>query len=219
MASDPQQRCFPNPGRWQWSGGFALAAKEAYFGLRVRHAQDPSHAVNIPVNTTVGPSGTRLLQSSAAGPGHSGACGSGAHPPRRWLHTAVQSQSRYRAVFKLCTYQAADSCPQVGVLPVCDAGTVLITFKSRLSLPPYRIENATSDVAIWFAQVRVSALKTKPLSLTSLQRHAKATRLSTLVIWEVQCSIPTQQRHWHRKLRVPTGCRTSSRAAMPTGTG
>ena len=36
---------------------------------------------------------------------------------------------------------------------VYDAGTVLITFKSRLSLPPYRIENATSDVAIWFAQV------------------------------------------------------------------
>ena len=44
-------------GRWQWSGGFALAAKEAYFGLRVRHASDPSRAVNIPVNTTVGPSG------------------------------------------------------------------------------------------------------------------------------------------------------------------
>jgi hypothetical protein len=43
------------------------------------------------------------------------------------------------------------------MLPVCGAGTVLITFKSRLSLPPYRIENATSDVAIWFAQVRVSA--------------------------------------------------------------
>lgn len=46
--------------RWQWSGGFALAAKEAYFGLRVRHAADPSRAVNIPVNTTVGPSGAVL---------------------------------------------------------------------------------------------------------------------------------------------------------------
>ena len=42
---------------------------------------------------------------------------------------------------------------------VHDAGTVLITFKSRLSLPPYRIENATSDVAIWFAQVCILAVK------------------------------------------------------------
>lgn len=49
--------------RWQWSGGFALAAKEAYFGLRVRHAADPSRAVNIPVNTTVGPSGTSVSKS------------------------------------------------------------------------------------------------------------------------------------------------------------
>lgn len=43
--------------RWNWSGGFAMAAKEAYFGLRIRHADDPSQAVNIPVNSTVGPSG------------------------------------------------------------------------------------------------------------------------------------------------------------------
>ena len=42
---------------------------------------------------------------------------------------------------------------------VYDAGTVLITFKSRLSLPPYRIENATSDVAIWFAQVCILTVK------------------------------------------------------------
>lgn len=33
---------------------------------------------------------------------------------------------------------------------------MLITFKSRLSVPPYRIENKTSDVIVYFAQ---SALK------------------------------------------------------------
>ena len=36
------------------------------------------------------------------------------------------------------------------------AGCVLVTFKSRLSVPPYRIENKTSDVVVYFAQ---SALK------------------------------------------------------------
>ena len=38
-------------------------------------------------------------------------------------------------------------------LRVTLAGTVMVTFKSRYSLPPYRIENACSDVVCWFAQV------------------------------------------------------------------
>ena len=35
-------------------------------------------------------------------------------------------------------------------------GCVLITFKSRLSVPPYRIENKTKDVMIYFAQAGVA---------------------------------------------------------------
>ena len=31
-------------------------------------------------------------------------------------------------------------------------GSLLVTFKSRLSVPPYRIENMSSDVVIFFAQ-------------------------------------------------------------------
>ena len=31
--------------------------REEYFGLRVRHKKDSSQAINIPVNSTVGPSG------------------------------------------------------------------------------------------------------------------------------------------------------------------
>ena len=34
----------------------------------------------------------------------------------------------------------------------------MVTFKSRYSLPPYRIENACSDVVCWFAQVRDRSL-------------------------------------------------------------
>jgi hypothetical protein len=89
------------------------------------------------------------------------------------------------------------------MLPLCDAGTVLITFKSRLSLPPYRIENATSDVAIWFAQVRVLLLNTQVLSLMPLQQHATAIVRRKPVLWEGlksvmwgRCSCaPTLQRH------------------------
>jgi len=40
------------------------------------------------------------------------------------------------------------------------AGTVMVTFKSRYSLPPYRIENACADVVCWFAQVSDVAMKT-----------------------------------------------------------
>lgn len=41
------------------------------------------------------------------------------------------------------------------VFGVC-TGCVLITFKSPLSVPPYRIENKTSDVMIYFAQSSVA---------------------------------------------------------------
>ena len=46
------------------------------------------------------------------------------------------------------------------------AGTVMVTFKSRYSLPPYRIENACSDVVCWFAQVR-----RRSLADLTLRRH------------------------------------------------
>jgi hypothetical protein len=32
------------------------------------------------------------------------------------------------------------------------AGCVLVTFKSRYSLPPYRVENLCSDVVVWYCQ-------------------------------------------------------------------
>ena len=51
--------CARSCGRWQWSGAFALNAREDYFGLRVRHSQDPERAINIPVNITVGPTGAQ----------------------------------------------------------------------------------------------------------------------------------------------------------------
>ena len=41
------------------------------------------------------------------------------------------------------------------------AGCVLITFKSRLSIPPYRIENKTADVMIYFAQSSVAGSREK----------------------------------------------------------
>ena len=50
--------------RWQWSGAFTLTAREDYFGLRVRHTQDPERAVNIPVNITVGPTGACTTSSN-----------------------------------------------------------------------------------------------------------------------------------------------------------
>ena len=34
--------------------------REEYYGLRVRQEKDPAIAINIPVNTTVGPSGDTL---------------------------------------------------------------------------------------------------------------------------------------------------------------
>ncbi|KAK9867090.1 hypothetical protein WJX84_006946 [Apatococcus fuscideae] len=78
---------------WQWSGSFNLGQRQEYFGLRVRKTEDPTQAINIPVNITVGTS-----------------------------------------------------------------GSVLVTFKSRLSVPPYRIENQCEDVKIFFAQTSVAQL-------------------------------------------------------------
>ena len=41
------------------------------------------------------------------------------------------------------------------------AGTVLITFKSPRSIPPYRIENHCDDVYVYFAQSQVAWDRTK----------------------------------------------------------
>ena len=43
----------------------------------------------------------------------------------------------------------------------CNAGSLLVTFKSRLSVPPYRIENMSSDVVIFFAQRSVAHQRSK----------------------------------------------------------
>ena len=39
---------------------FVCCCREEYFGLRVRKLHDSAQAINIPVNTTVGPSGAPL---------------------------------------------------------------------------------------------------------------------------------------------------------------
>ncbi|KAL3135445.1 hypothetical protein ABBQ32_007626 [Trebouxia sp. C0010 RCD-2024] len=85
-----------NNDSWHWSGGFQLNDKEEYYGLRVRQVKDPSVAINIPVSTTIGPS-----------------------------------------------------------------GSLLVSFKSRLSVPPYRIENMCNDVGIRFAQRGVPHQRSK----------------------------------------------------------
>lgn len=38
---------------------------------------------------------------------------------------------------------------------------MLVTFKSRLSVPPYRIENKTSDVIVYFAQSSLKGTREK----------------------------------------------------------
>jgi hypothetical protein len=58
----------PATGEWQWSGSFPLATREEYLGLRVRARPAPERAINIPVSTTVGPSGARRTPS----PPHAG---------------------------------------------------------------------------------------------------------------------------------------------------
>ena len=35
----------------------------------------------------------------------------------------------------------------------------MVTFKSRLSVPPYRIENMCSDVVVFFAQAPIASLR------------------------------------------------------------
>ena len=49
------------------------------------------------------------------------------------------------------------------------AGALLVTFKSRLSVPPYRIENMSSDVVIFFAQRSVAHHRSKWNWLTPVQ--------------------------------------------------
>lgn len=46
-------------GEYRWSGGFPISETEWYFGLRLRRASNPSLAINIPANVTVGSSGGR----------------------------------------------------------------------------------------------------------------------------------------------------------------
>ena len=53
------------------------------------------------------------------------------------------------------------------------AGSLLVTFKSRLSVPPYRIENMSSDVVIFFAQRGVAHQKSKWNWLTPASGGAK----------------------------------------------
>ena len=47
-----------SPDDWNWSGAFPLPETEWYFGLRVRHSTSQRRYVNIPVNVTVGASGS-----------------------------------------------------------------------------------------------------------------------------------------------------------------
>ena len=57
---------------------------------------------------------------------------------------------------------AASFARQVSVTEArLHAGCVLVTFKSRLSVPPYRIENKTSDVVVYFAQSTLTASREK----------------------------------------------------------
>lgn len=45
-----------------WAGPMGiLTCREEYFGLRVRKTEDPTQAINIPVNITVGTSGIPSL--------------------------------------------------------------------------------------------------------------------------------------------------------------
>lgn len=53
------------------------------------------------------------------------------------------------------------------------AGSLLVTFKSRLSVPPYRIENMSNDVVIFFAQRGVAHQKSKWNWLTPVPGGAK----------------------------------------------
>lgn len=47
-----------SPESWNWSGAFPVPDTEWYFGLRVRHKVSQRRYINIPVNVTVGSSGS-----------------------------------------------------------------------------------------------------------------------------------------------------------------
>jgi hypothetical protein len=47
-----------DPNEWHWSGGFPIPDTEWYFGLRIRHRHGIRRYINIPVNVTVGASGS-----------------------------------------------------------------------------------------------------------------------------------------------------------------
>lgn len=47
-----------SPESWNWSGSFPIPDTEWYFGLRVRHKLSQRRYINIPVNVTVGSSGS-----------------------------------------------------------------------------------------------------------------------------------------------------------------
>ena len=47
-----------SPDSWHWSGGFPIPDTEWYFGLRIRQARGGKGYMNIPVNVTVGSSGS-----------------------------------------------------------------------------------------------------------------------------------------------------------------
>lgn len=60
----------------------------------------------------------------------------------------------------LLTSQQAAKFAQSHLQNLC-AGCVLVTFKSRLSVPPYRIENKTTDVVVYFAQSSLTGAREK----------------------------------------------------------
>lgn len=56
-----------------------------------------------------------------------------------------------------CVLNTRQDCKRVNL----NAGCVLVTFKSRMSVPPYRIENNTNDVVVYFAQSTLTASREK----------------------------------------------------------
>ena len=107
-----------------------MLGREEYFGLRIRHKTIHSRAINIPVNSTVGPSGE--------------------HCPSTLLRSSWAPLS--------CLFPPAAAVMLMQLNAVC-TGCVLVTFKSRFSVPPYRIENRTTDVVVYFAQSSLKATR------------------------------------------------------------
>ena len=109
-------------------------------------------------------------------------------PPGPWSPGCMQpwAQSLAAVTSSSCCAAAQSFCNSHAL--VHDAGTVLITFKSRLSLPPYRIENATSDVAIWFAQVCILARDqtAEPDGTAAACHHPKIVHASDCLLSELE---------------------------------